>query len=211
MRGAPGQSRALTARRPAAQCPAHGMGDEPTTDSTALEHLQATLESALELTRDLAADPLLVRLLSVFRSLPAEDRPAILGALEREAAARKLSLATEGMTGQSMVPNPNARFYLRAHENAFDRNMLERDEMMIATVRGMRAASLIPLVPDIYAMWREATREAMEHVDASTRAVVDRLVRDVLGFLADADRPAAAEPAPAPPEAGATHKDARES
>ena len=35
------------------------MGDEPTTDSTGLEHLEAALAEALELTRTLAGDPLL--------------------------------------------------------------------------------------------------------------------------------------------------------
>jgi hypothetical protein len=143
--------------------------------------------------------------------MPAEDRPAILEAVEREVQARKLSFATEGMSGQSMVPNPHARLYLRVHEAALDRNLLERDEMMIAMVRGMRAATLIPAVPDIYASWRDATREAMEHVDEATRTVTERLMQDVLGCIAAAG---AAEPAaetPAATPAAAPPHNARES
>jgi hypothetical protein len=90
------------------------------------------------------------------------------------------------VTGQAMVPNPHARLYVRTHESVFDRNLLERDEMMIATIRAMRVASIIPNVADIYASWRDATREAMQHVDGATRAVVERLVLDVLAFLREA-------------------------
>ena len=121
------------------------MGDEPSS-KTPLEHLQRTLEAALDFARELTADHVLVRLLAAFRAMPAEDRSVVIGALEREVAARKLSLATEAASGQTMVPNPNARFYMRAHETTFDRSMLERGEMTIATVRGMRAATLIPAV-----------------------------------------------------------------
>jgi hypothetical protein len=187
------------------------MSDEPTTNSTALQHLQATLEAALHLTREMTADQVLARLLAVFRIMPAEDRPAILDAVEREVQARKLSLATQGMSGQSMVPNPHARLYLRVHEAAFDRNLLERDEMMISMVRGMRAATLIPAVPDIYASWRDATQEAMLHVDEATRAVTERLVQEVLGFIAEARAAERAEQAPVPAPSAAAAKDALES
>ena len=178
------------------------MSDEPTTNSTALQHLEATLEAALHLTREMAADQLLGRLLALFRAMPAEDRPAVIGALEREVAARKLSLATEGVSGQSMVPNPNARLYVRAHESMLDRNLLERDEMMIATVRVLRATMLIPAIPEIYASWQDATREAMQQVDETIRAVAERLVREVLGFIAEARAAEDEDAAPAlPPDA----------
>jgi hypothetical protein len=159
------------------------MSDTP---PTTLDLLRATLEEALAFTRELGGDPLLSRLLATFRAMPAEDRPVVLEALEREVAARKLSCATEDVSGQSMTPNPNARFYLRAHETGFDRSLLERDEMLIATVRGMRAATLIPAIPEVHAAWRDATREAMQHVDDATRTAVESLVRDVLQFLVDA-------------------------
>jgi hypothetical protein len=156
----------------------------------------------------MTADELLARLLAVFRTMPAEDRPAVIDALEREVTARKLSLATEGVSGQSMVPNPHARLYLRVHESTFDRNLLERDEMMIATVRALRAASLIPAIPDVYASWREASREAMQHVDEGIRAVAERLVGEVLGFIAEA-RDSEREAEASPHTADATRKDAQ--
>ena len=185
------------------------MADEPTTESTPLEHLEATLEAALHLTREMTGDQLLSRLLAAFRSMPLEDRGAIIEAVEREVKARKLSLATEGMTGQSMVPNRNARLYLRAHESGFDRNMLERDEMMIATVRGMRAAMFIPAVAEIYASWQDATREAMRQVDEPVRAAVEQLVQEVLRFIAEVR---AEESEPPPPAADqSTPRNARES
>jgi hypothetical protein len=160
--------------------------EPPPTTASELEHLHATLEEALGLTRELTEDRQLARLFKVFRAMPAEDRPAILEALEREVAARKLSLATESMSGQSMTPNRHARLYVRAHETSLDRNVFESDEMMIATVRGMRAATLIPAIPEIYASWQSATREAMEQVDQATRTTVEGLVREILGFLVEA-------------------------
>lgn len=185
------------------------MSDEPTTNSTALQHLEATLEAALHLTREMAADPLLTRLLAVFRTMPAEDRFAVIEALEREVTARKLSLATEGMSGQSMVPNPHARLYLRAHQSTLDRNLLERDEMMIATVRALHAAMLIPAVPDVYASWRDATREAMQQVDEAVRAVAERLVGEVLGFIGEARATEYEAEVPPPLTPDATQKDAQ--
>lgn len=175
----------------------------------ALEELRVALEGAVHMARELAANQLFARLLAAFEAMPAQDRPVIIDAIEREVKARKLSAATEGVSGQSMVPNRHARLYVRAHESVLDRNILERDEMMIATVRGMRAATLIPAVPDIYASWREATREAMAHVDEATRTIVERLVHEILGFIAEV-RAAECEAEPLPPAtAGATPKDAQ--
>ena len=171
------------------------MGDEPTTDSTGLEHLEAALAEALELTRTLAADPVLTRLLAAFRLMPAEDRGVVVGAIEREVKARKLSLATEDVSGQSMVPNPNARFYLRAHESSFDRNLLERDEMTIAMVRAMRAATLIPAVPDIYASFREASRARRCSTSTKPRA---------RSWSASCRRSPSSSPKPARPSRAAT-------
>jgi hypothetical protein len=177
------------------------MGDEPS--KTPLEQLQHTLEAALDFARELTADRVLVRLLAAFRAMPAGDRPVVIDALEREVVARKLSFATEGVSGQKMVPNPNARFYMRAHENTFDRSMLERDEMMIATVRGLRVATLIPAIPDVYASWQSATLEAMREVGEATRTTVERLLHELLGFIALARELELAEQPPPPMTPGA--------
>ncbi len=68
--------------------------------------------------------------------------------------------------------------------SSIDRNLLERDEMMVATARAMRVAAVIPSVPEIYASWREATREAIDVTDEPVRAVVEGLLREMLGFIA---------------------------
>lgn len=164
----------------------------------ALESLQSTLEAALSLTQELAGDAVLARLLAAFWEMPAEDRTVVVGALEREVQARALSRATEEVTGQSMVPNPHARLYLRAHETAVERQVLERNEMMVALLRAMRVASIIPAVPEIYASWTGAMREAIQRVDPGARAAVARLVQDVLTLLAEAGAPDAPTPAAGP-------------
>jgi len=176
---------------------------KPPDGSWALETLQATLEAALGVARELSGDRLLGRLITAFREMPAQDRAVLIEAIEREVKARNLSRATEAVTGQSMVPNPNARLYLRAHETGFDRNLLERDEMMIATVRAMRVATIIPSVPEIHESWRAAVREAMQHVDQATRIVVEQLVVEMLGFVREANAAEgdAETPTPATPRA----------
>lgn len=179
------------------------MPDDPPSDvGDTLEGLRSTLETALQLTRELTSDDVLGRLLRAFRDMPADDRGVILAAIEREVKARALSRATESVTAQSMVPNPNARLYVRTHEPQIDRNLLERDEMMVSMARAMRVAGIIPCVPDIHASWREATREAVEAIDDPTRTVVEDLLREVLGFIADvraAERNARSDP-PGSPE-----------
>lgn len=165
----------------------------------ALEQLQTTLEAALGLANELAGDDLLGRIISVFRAMPTPDRPVIIGVLEREVTGRVLSRATEKPVGQSTHPNPNARLYVRAHDSAFDRRHFDRDEMMIADIRAMRIACLIRNVPEIYAAWKAAIREAMDHVDENTRGVAEELLHDVLAAIADArtaDRPAVSDDTP---------------
>lgn len=165
--------------------------DAPGRVEELLDGLESALEAAALLTRELSGDPVFGRLLAAFQALPAEDRPVLVQAIEREAQARMLGRATEAAAGQSMVPNPNARLYLRVHESGIDRNLLERDEMMYATIRVMRAAAVIPGVPEIHQSWREACREAMEHVPEDVLAAFEGLVREILSFLVEARRNAA--------------------
>ena len=164
-----------------------------------LEQLQATLGAALEIVRELGEDQLLQRIIAVFRAMPTQDRPVIIGVLEREVTGRLLSRATEKPVGQSTHPNPNARLYVRAHDSGFDRRLYDRDEMMIADIRAMRIACLIRKVPGIYSIWKDAMREAMDHVDEEARTIAEELLHDVLGFIAEAraaDRAAEAAETP---------------
>ncbi len=178
------------------------MSKEPAPEVGALEQLQTTLQGALVLVREMAADQLLGRLIAAFRAMPTADRPVIIGVLEREVTGRLLSRATEKAVGQETHPNPNARLYIRAHQSTLDPRALGRDEMMLADIRGMRIACLIRNVPDLYANWKDAMREAMDHVDEATRSAAEELLHDVLACIADARSAAApaATPADPPPD-----------
>ena len=174
--------------------------------TAALEDLRNTLEQAVELARELADDQLLTRIVAAFRAMPMQDRPVIVGVLEREVTGRILSRATEKPVGQSTHPNPNARLYVRVHDSGFDRRLFDRDEMMIADIRAMRVACLIRNVPEIYGVWKEALREAMDHVEEPIRKIAEELLRDGLDAIAaarDAEAEAvAAEPDDEPIDAG---------
>ena len=174
----------------------------------AFERLQESLGMALDLARELAGNELLGRLVAVFRSMPLQDRPVIIGLLEREVAGRALSRATEKAVQQETHVNPNARLYVRAHNSGIDPRIFDRDEMMIADVRAMRIAALIRHVPQIYELWKDALREAMQQVDEATRANAEQLLRDGLDAIAEARAAEpAAEPADTPAdEAAATKK-----
>jgi hypothetical protein len=152
----------------------------------AFEDLRKALAQAAGLADELANDPLLGRLIAVFRAMPLSDRAPIVGVLEREVTGRTLSRATEKPIGQETHVNPNARLYVRAHNSTLDARHFDKDEMVIANVRAMRIATLIRYVPEIYATWKDAIREAMDHVDDSNRTVAEELLNDVLAAIAEA-------------------------
>jgi hypothetical protein len=150
-----------------------------------LAQLQEMLGSAIGLARELAGDDLFGRMIAVFQKMPMEDRSIITG--------RLLARATEKPVGQSTHVNPNARLYVRAHSTAIDPRMFDRDEMMIADVRAMRIAGLIRHVPEIYTLWKEALREATDHVDEAELANAEQLLRDGLDAIDEARAAARAE------------------
>src|SRR5262245_20319872 len=182
------------------------MSKQAPPEAGALEQLQTTLQGALMLLQEMADDRLLGRLIAVFKAMPTLDRPVIIDVLEREVTGRLLSRATEKAVGQETHPNPNARLYIRAHQSTLDPRALGRDEMMIADIRAMRIACLIRYVPEPDANWKDALREAMDHVDEPTRVVAEELLNDVLASIADARATEAAEPStaadPPPPDTG---------
>ena len=157
-----------------------------------LRKLADIIEKATHLAEAMIADGILQRVIEAFRLMPLEDRDPIATAIEREVQARRLSRATEDTTGQTMHANPNARLYMRAHEQSLPRQLLERDDLMLAMLKGMRVSPIL-LVPDIHASWVDGTREAIEHLDATTRAAVAQLLRETLTLVDEAE----AEPAPA--------------
>jgi hypothetical protein len=177
------------------------MGDsQDGTGHDALAALRATLEAALVLVGKLNDDDLLRRMMTTFRAMPSEDRPVIIDILEREVLGRLVSRGTERPIGQSTHVNPNARLYVRSLESDFDRRSFDRDGMVVADIRALRIARLIRDLPDVRTMFKEAMREALDHVDPETWTVAEDLLQDVLGCIADAR--ASARDAPPPPSAG---------
>jgi hypothetical protein len=174
----------------------------PPSGAAALGDLQKALAAALELAHELTDDRLFGRLVSVFRTMPMEDREPMVAILEREVTGRLLSRATEKPVGQSTHLNPNARLYVRAHTTRLDKRHFDYDEMVIADVRAMRIATMIRYVPEIYEAWKAAIREAMDHVDDGVRLVAEGLLHDVLAAIAAArEAERSAEPAPDVPDA----------
>jgi hypothetical protein len=162
-------------------------GDRDEGSRTVLQELTEVIDVAAKLAESLAADRTLQRLIDALRTAPLEDRDTIVGAIEREVQARRLSRATEDLTGQSMHPNPHARLYIRSHETVVPRNLLERDELMLAMLSGMRVSPIL-LTPDIHAAWVEGTREALEHLDPTARAAVAQLLREALALVEEASQ-----------------------
>ena len=162
------------------------MVPQPTDDRRdPFEELHDSLETALALARELTSNELLRRLIAVFGNMPFQDRPVILDILEREVAGRMLGRATEKAVGQETHVNPNARLYVRAHNSGIDMRIFDRDEMMIADVRAMRIAGLVRHVPQIYELWKEALREAVQQVDEETLGNAEQLLRDGLAAIAE--------------------------
>jgi len=167
-------------------------GDRSEGSRSALQELVEVIDVAARLAESLAADGLLQRLIDAFRTAPFEDRATLVGAIEREVQARRLSRATEELTGQAMHPNPHARLYIRSHETVVPRNLLERDELMLAMLSGMRVSPIL-LTPDIHAAWVEGTREALEHLEPTARTAVAQLLREALVLVEEQSEGASAE------------------
>lgn len=175
------------------------MGDDRTDAIDALEQLQVTLTAALNIATAVNGDPLLQRLLAVFHATPGDDRPVIVGVLEREILGRLLSRGTGKSVGQSLRPNPNARLYVHVHDSDYQRRELDRDNMVIADIRALRIAPIIRDVPGIRDLFKEALREALDSVEPELWSVAEDLLQDALGCIADA-RAAAARPPEDPPD-----------
>jgi len=156
-----------------------------------LETLRTLLRSAERLTRDLAADPLLPRLLRVFASMPADDRETILGVLEREVGTRRLTRSMEAVTGVAVRPNPNARLYVRAVGPHATAARADHEAMVLATLGGARSMQLL-LGPELEARWAAAVREAFTMLGPEERAQVAHVLREMLRLLAECDGAAAA-------------------
>lgn len=154
-----------------------------------LETLRAMLDAATTILSDVAAsDSLFPRLWGVFGRMPAEDREAILGIVEREVDARLLAMAVaDAMTGIRLRPNPGARLYLRVVDGE---PHLNRDEMVRGTVRAMRMYHR--LADSVHAEWEATAREAIRALAPDERAGVAAFCRRLCELVDDGDGAAGA-------------------
>lgn len=162
--------------------------------------LRELIDAAVGLAADLAADPLLDRLICVFGRMPAEDRETLLGVLEREVELRVLerTMSQEALSGLvPSRPNPNARLYTRVVRGQEAVPYLSRDEMMLAIIRAGRAMhqTLATTTDDVG--WRAVVAEALEHLGPEARAAVRWTNATMLALLDEIERPRSpAEPSP---------------
>jgi len=94
--------------------------------------LSRLLQTALNLTIDLARDSHLPRLLAAFGRFPAADRRAVLAKLESEVHARQRSM--ELGDGQVGPPHPLGSLYVRIYENDRPLPGVTRDTLLRSTI-----------------------------------------------------------------------------
>jgi hypothetical protein len=156
-----------------------------------LDALQTLLATARGLLTDLAADPLLDRILRAFRMLPESDREPILRILEKDAAWTRIVEETSGATGITVCPNPHASLYVhvlgQVNGDPLAPGPLQRDGDVIRL--GIETfVRLLPLFfqEGVHAQWTAAAREIVHASDAELRSFGARLAREVLALLDEA-------------------------
>ena len=150
------------------------------------KHQLTALRSLLGAAVDMAtqmADPLLARLIAVFRRLPEEDREIIIGVIEREAESRRVGDATAGATGMGLRPNPHARLYVRV---IAPEPPVEQDKIIIASARAIRMLNKV--IGPIQERWRVAMLETFRGLDPEERAAVVRFNRDMLAMIEEVEQ-----------------------
>ena len=154
-----------------------------------LTALRGLLGGALDLATQLA-DPLLERLVAVFRRLPEDDREIIVGIIEREAGSRQMGDATAGTTGMALRLNPHARLYVRV---IAPEPPVEQDKIIIASARAIRMLNKV--IGPIQERWRVAMLETFRGLDPDERAAVVRFNRDMLAMIEEVERELGSAPA----------------
>jgi hypothetical protein len=151
----------------------------------ALTNLSTVLKSVDVLVREYLDEPLRRRLLTVFDRMPAEDRDAIVGVLEREVTAR---LAAHGpntsRTGVRTHVNAHAQLYLRSYDQMpkDGENTPQYERIVQASLRNV-AYMQIALAPEMHEVWRAATVDAYGRLDDEQRAAAAAMLRESLELL----------------------------
>ena len=155
-------------------------------EAAKLEALHITLETAATLMHEILADGPLRRVIQSLQRLTPADRAVIAEVIERETQALQLSVATEEVTGQSMHANPNARLFVRSHGGDPSRFSLEREELMVAMLRGLRVTPIltvpVPVVPRLGSLKSIRCRHSAQR--QSICEVHTAEVRSKLAYLA---------------------------
>jgi hypothetical protein len=128
-------------------------------------------------------DPLLVRWIETYSAMPAQDRPVIVEAVEREVKRRRVGDGVAGPVAQTMYPNPNAVLYVRTHEQEVLPERLVAAQMAVGMRRALRVMHLLTGTPKIHEDWLVASRAAVEEVDDDTRRVVAGVLRGLLDIV----------------------------
>ncbi|MCW5889907.1 MAG: hypothetical protein KIT14_05080 [bacterium] len=121
-----------------------------------LDTLATLIDAASGVLTDMSAQTYLPRLLQFFRRLPVQDREAVLGVLEREVEARRLSVeAGDGRVGEA---NPLASLYVRVFDAERPLPVVSRDEMTQSTIQAtaLMASFPEPLLREMEAAMGEA-------------------------------------------------------
>lgn len=128
-------------------------------------------------------DPLLVRWIETYSTIPAHERPVVVEAVEREVKRRLVGDGVAEVVGQTMHPNPNAVLYVRTHEQEVLPERMVAAEMAVGMRRAVRVMHLLTGTPKIYEDWLVASRAAVEEVDDDTRHAVADVLRGLLGVI----------------------------
>ncbi|HXJ33497.1 MAG TPA: hypothetical protein VMS22_05595 [Candidatus Eisenbacteria bacterium] len=169
-----------------------------------LEALKWVVDAAHSLARDLQGDELLARLVKVFEKMPPDDRPIVVGALEREVQIRTLSQdVAETLTQVELRPNPNARIYLRVIDQENANNEVETMAMMRAVHSVQRGIDALDPT------WSTMMATTLREMDPTARERIDDFNRAMRVLLDEAasSAPPAREAAP-PSEVTRTPDDA---
>ncbi len=147
-------------------------------DVDALTDLSTLLKSVREY-----LDEPRCRWLAVFERIPAEDRDAIVGVLEREVTVRLSAYGPNTKrTGVRTHVNPQAQLYLRSFEEIPKLEETQHDRMIQASLRSV-AHMQIALQPEVHDAWRAATIEAFGRLDDAQRAAAATMLHESLEIL----------------------------
>ena len=156
-----------------------------------LSTLQNVLASAARLAQDIAADPVLPRLLDIVRRMPAEDRETVVNVLEREVDLRNLSkeAPSGSLSGLNVTkPNPNARLYFRVADNE-PAPYVAPEEIVQAVIRAARVLRRASeRGSDLGSVWEPAMIEGLRRIEPEERAMLRWYHQRILQILDASER-----------------------